>query len=301
MNILGVIYRYQLVVGRVHLAIDRSDVELRSSRLKSMSKADRAREVPHACFFSGKSAPGYFVAKLVIKLVNSVAEIVNSDPDVSDILKIVFIPNYNGKLCSAMLRSRDLTSTVLVSLAEIIIPASDISQHISTAGTEASGTSNMKFVLNGGLILGTIDGANIEIGEEAGAENIFFFGKKADQVEDVRHGNRYRRMDMDPKLRVVVDLIEHGTFGDPKTFEPLLCTSQSGHQRVFIALLIPLRVPATLTTGGDYYIVNADFDSYINTQAVVDAAFRDKEGWARKVITAAFRLVRQGSRPCSRH
>lgn len=79
-----------------------------------------------------------------------------------------------------------------------------------------------QFVLNGGLILGTIDGANIEIGDEVGAENIFFFGKKADQVEDVRHGNRYRRMDMDPKLRVVVDLIDHGTFGDPKTFEPLI-------------------------------------------------------------------------------
>lgn len=128
MNILGVIHRYE--------------------KLSRMSESDLERVVPHVVIFSGKSAPGYYMAKLVIKLINNVAIVLNADKKTSKYLKLVFIPNYN------------------VSLAEIIVPASDISQHISTAGTEASGTSNMKFVLNGGLIIGTVDGANIEIGEE---------------------------------------------------------------------------------------------------------------------------------------
>jgi starch phosphorylase len=181
-----------------------------------MTKQERATEVSHACIFSGKSAPGYFIAKLVIKLINAVAEVVNQDADVSDILKVIFIPNYN------------------VSLAEVIVPASDISQHISTAGTEASGTSNMKFVLNGGLILGTIDGANIEIGEEVGDGNIFFFGHKAEEIEDIRHGNRYRKLDMDPKLKIVCELIQTGTFGDPKIFDPLIGTNSLQSETNFL-------------------------------------------------------------------
>jgi len=225
MNILGVIHRYL--------------------RLKKMSAEDRAKEVPRLVVFAGKSAPGYFIAKLVIKLINSVGEVVNNDPEIGNVLKVVFIPNYN------------------VSLAEIIIPASDISQHISTAGTEASGTSNMKFVLNGGIILGTVDGANIEIGEEIGEDNIFFFGVKADEVEDIRHLNRYRKIEMDPDLRNVLDAIERGTFGDPKIFEPLV---------------------ATLTVGGDYYLISKDFASYIEAQAEADEAYKDKVGWAKKSI-----------------
>ena len=225
MNILGVIHRYL--------------------RLKKLTPEQRAKEVPRLVVFAGKSAPGYFIAKLVIKLINSVGEVVNNDPEIGDILKVVFIPNYN------------------VSLAEIIIPASDISQHISTAGTEASGTSNMKFVLNGGIILGTVDGANIEIGEEIGEENIFFFGVKADEVEDIRHLNRYRKIEMDPDLRNVLDAIEKGTFGDPKIFEPLV---------------------ATLTVGGDYYLISKDFASYIEAQADADEAYKDKVGWAKKSI-----------------
>lgn len=225
MNILGVIHRYL--------------------RLKKMTPEQKAKEVPRLVVFAGKSAPGYFIAKLVIKLINSVGEVVNNDPEIGDILKVVFIPNYN------------------VSLAEIIIPASDISQHISTAGTEASGTSNMKFVLNGGIILGTVDGANIEIGEEIGEENIFFFGVKADEVEDIRHLNRYRKIEMDPDLRNVLDAIEKGTFGDPKIFEPLV---------------------ATLTVGGDYYLISKDFASYIEAQADADEAYKDKVGWAKKSI-----------------
>lgn len=225
MNILGVIHRYL--------------------QLKKMTPEEKAKEVPRLVIFAGKSAPGYFIAKLVIKLINAVGEVVNNDPEIGNILKVVFIPNYN------------------VSLAEIIIPASDISQHISTAGTEASGTSNMKFVLNGGLILGTIDGANIEIGEEIGEENIFFFGVKADEVEDIRHLNRYRKIEMDPDLRNVLDSIEKGTFGDAKIFEPLV---------------------ATLTVGGDYYLISKDFASYIEAQADADAAYKDRVGWAKKSI-----------------
>jgi starch phosphorylase len=130
MNILGVIHRYL--------------------ELKQMPAAERKKETPHVVMLGGKAAPGYFIAKLVIKLINAVANVINNDEDMHSLLKVVFLPNYN------------------VSFAEIIIPANDISQHISTAGTEASGTSNMKFVLNGGVILGTVDGANIEIGEEVG-------------------------------------------------------------------------------------------------------------------------------------
>lgn len=120
----------------------------------------------------------------------------NEDPDTSDYLKLVFIPNYN------------------VSLAEIIIPASDISQHISTAGTEASGTSNMKFVLNGGIILGTVDGANIEIGEEVGDENIWLFGALAHEVDDIRHEQTYHGVVLDENLAAVVRDIRGGVFGD---------------------------------------------------------------------------------------
>ncbi|KAI8614952.1 glycosyl transferase [Chytriomyces sp. MP71] len=228
MNILGVIHRYK--------------------RLKALDQTELAKEVMKVVIFAGKSAPGYFIAKLIIKLINNVANIINEDPDTSDYLKLVFIPNYN------------------VSLAEIMIPASDISQHISTAGTEASGTSNMKFVLNGGLIIGTVDGANIEIGEEVGEENIWLFGALTPDVEDIRHAQRYRATVLDPELELVVKAIQAGEFGEPYIFDPLI---------------------STLTVGHDYYIIGKDFPAYLETLAAIDQAYKDKAAWAKRSINAA--------------
>ena len=185
MNILGVIVRYYYI--------------------KEMAEVDRqAKLVPRVVIFGGKAAPGYDIAKLVIKLINMVADTVNRDPEVFPYLSVVFIPNYN------------------VSLAEIIIPASDISQHISTAGTEASGTSNMKFVLNGGLIIGTMDGANVEIRQEIGEDNIFIFGCLAEEVPMIRHNQRFRQMELNEKLSLVINLISSDKFGPHGPIRPLL-------------------------------------------------------------------------------
>jgi starch phosphorylase len=231
MNILGVIHRY--------------------ANLKKMNAAQRKEVVPRVIIFGGKAAPGYYIAKLVIKLINSVGEVVNNDKDIGDLLKVVFIPDYN------------------VSVAEVIIPANDISQHISTAGTEASGTSNMKFVLNGGIILGTVDGANIEIYEEIGDDQIFLFGARAEQVEDLRHVQRYRNVPMNPELQAVIHLIENGTFGESHIFQPLI---------------------NTITVGKDYYLISVDFASYLESQELVDEAFKDKKAWAQKSILCTARM-----------
>ncbi|KAI8098924.1 glycosyl transferase [Halteromyces radiatus] len=225
LNILGVIYRYRELID--------------------MDKSERSKLVPRVVIFGGKAAPGYYVAKLVIKLINSVAQVVNNDESIDGLLKVVFIPDYK------------------VSLAEIIIPASDISQHISTAGTEASGTSNMKFVLNGGLILGTVDGANIEIRDEIGQDNIFMFGTLADKVSDLRHHQKFYGVLIDANLQGVLDFIESGVFGEASIFNPLI---------------------DTLTYGGDYYLISQDFDDYLNAQDKVDQTFRDKSLWAKKSI-----------------
>ena len=146
----------------------------RYNALKSMTAAERQKVVPRAVIIGGKAAPGYDMAKLIIYLVNSVGSVVNNDTDTNDYLKVVFLPNY------------------CVSFAEIIIPGCDISQHISTAGMEASGTSNMKFALNGVLILGTMDGANVEIAEDIGKENMFIFGATADKVSTLFFGCNFR-------------------------------------------------------------------------------------------------------------
>ncbi|KAI8059552.1 glycosyl transferase [Gongronella butleri] len=225
LNILGVIHRYR--------------------ELREMSDSERAQQVPRVVIFGGKAAPGYEIAKLVIKLINSVAETIDQNQAVSSLLKVVFIPDYN------------------VSLAEMIIPASDLSHHISVAGMEASGTSNMKFVLNGGLILGTVDGANIEIRDHIGEENMFLFGTLADQVAELRHEQKYHGVLMDPDLQLVFDDIQAGLFGDPAVFNPLI---------------------DTIEYGGDYYLISEDFGAFLDAQKRVDATFKDKAAWARKSI-----------------
>jgi len=231
LNIFGVIHRYL--------------------ELKDMSPEERKKMVPRVSIFAGKAAPGYWMAKTIIHLVNQVSKVVNEDKDIGDALKVVFMEDYN------------------VSKAEIIVPASDISEHISTAVTEASGTSNMKFVLNGGLIIGTCDGANIEITREVGEDNIFLFGNLAEDVEDLRHAHRYSGLEIDPHLTRVFETIRSGTFGDAGQFSALV---------------------NSITDHGDYYLVSDDFKSYVETQRLIDEAYKQQPEWLGKTITAVARM-----------
>ncbi|CAI9631929.1 unnamed protein product [Alternaria burnsii] len=231
LNIFGVIHRYL--------------------QIKAMSPEDRKKLAPRVSIFGGKAAPGYWMAKTVIHLINKVGDVVNNDKDVGDALKVVYLADYN------------------VSKAEIICPASDISEHISTAGTEASGTSNMKFCLNGGLIIGTCDGANIEITREIGDQNIFLFGNLAEDVEDLRHAHMYSHYQLDPQLANVFDAIHNGTFGDADQFSALI----NG-----------------IVDHGDYYLVSDDFASYIKTQELIDESYKNTEEWTTKTITTVARM-----------
>jgi starch phosphorylase len=203
---------------------------------------------PRTFIISAKAAPGYAIAKLTIKLIHQVAEVINRDPQVFEKLKVVFLPNYR------------------VSLAEKIIPAADLSEQISLAGTEASGTGNMKMQLNGALTIGTLDGANSEIMEEVGNENIFIFGLTAQDVEKCRPTyNSQKVYDDDEEIRRAIQLIERDLFSmlEPGIFRPLT---------------------QGLLSQGDYYMLLADFRDYIQTQDLVNAAYRDRRGWIRKAI-----------------
>ncbi|RDW79616.1 alpha-1,4 glucan phosphorylase [Coleophoma cylindrospora] len=231
MNIFGVIHRYLTI--------------------KAMSPEERKKLAPRVSIFGGKAAPGYWMAKTIIHLVNSVGAVINKDADVGDLLKVIFLEDYN------------------VSKAETIIPASDISEHISTAGTEASGTSNMKFVLNGGLIIGTCDGANIEITREVGENNIFLFGNLSEDVDELRHAHTYGRHELDPNLTKVFDSIKSGTFGDVNSFSALI---------------------GAIEDHGDYYLVSDDFLSYIQTQDLVDQAYKNQDEWVSKCIISVARM-----------
>ncbi|HEX8874293.1 MAG TPA: glycogen/starch/alpha-glucan phosphorylase, partial [Nitrosospira sp.] len=208
-----------------------------------------AEYVPRTVIFGGKAAPGYTQAKLIIKLINDVADIVNNDPQIGGHLKVVFMPNYD------------------VSTAEEMIPAADLSEQISTAGTEASGTGNMKLALNGALTIGTLDGANIEIGNEVGEDNIFIFGLTAAEVAEMK-ANGYQPWniyDANAELRAVLDMIGSGFFSpdEPDRFKPIV---------------------DTLLQHGDKYMLLADYASYIACQKKVETAYQDQEQWIRKAI-----------------
>ncbi len=213
--------------------------------------AEAARTmVPRVVVFAGKAASAYHMAKLVIELIHGVAKTVNNDPRVGDLLKVVFAPNYS------------------VSLAEMIIPAADLSEQISTAGTEASGTGNMKFALNGALTIGTLDGANVEMREYVGADNIFIFGHTTPEVAAIRaEGYQPRSIyESNAVLKRVLDAIAAGDFSPAN--EP------ARFQQIFDVLV----------NWGDHYLLLADFDSYVATQAQVDALFKDPYAWAKKAI-----------------
>jgi starch phosphorylase len=218
---------------------------VRYNRLKSNPSLDL---VPRTVLFGAKAAPGYAMAKLIIKLIHQVAETIGRDPQIADKLKVVFVPNYR------------------VSLAEKIIPAADLSEQISLAGTEASGTGNMKFMLNGALTIGTLDGANVEILEEVGPENIFIFGLKAEEVEQRRATYRPRDIyNQDQEVRLALDMIQQNFFNmmEPGIFDPIL---------------------SSLLDEGDRYMLLADLRSYIGAQDQVDKAYKDRDGWTRKAI-----------------
>ena len=213
-----------------------------------IKNGDTKNWTPRNVLIGGKAAPGYHMAKLLIKLVNNVAEIVNSDPDVGAKLKVAFLPNYN------------------VSAMEVICPGTDLSEQISTAGKEASGTGNMKFMMNGALTIGTYDGANIEILEQVGEENFFLFGLKADEVTTMQtHYNPQSFIDNDPHLQAVMSLLESGHFN---LFEP----------NIFHDIIASIRSP------NDSWLTLADFSSYIECQENAANCYRDRESWIRKSI-----------------
>ncbi|HTY55921.1 MAG TPA: glycogen/starch/alpha-glucan phosphorylase [Candidatus Binataceae bacterium] len=210
---------------------------------------------PRTFIFGGKAAPGYAIAKLIIKLINSVAEVVNADHDVDGRIKVVFIPDFNVKV------------------GQRIYPAADLSEQISTAGKEASGTGNMKFAMNGALTIGTLDGANVEIRESVGDENFFLFGLTAPQVFAIQaEGYRPRQIyDRNAELREVMDALANGVFsrGDRDMFRPLV-DSLLNH---------------------DPFLVLADYQSYVECQAQVSSAFSDERSWAAK---SALNIARMG-------
>ena len=217
-----------------------------------IKRGDANNWVDRVVLLGGKAAPGYVMAKSVIKLANAVADVVNRDPDVGDRLKLIFLPDYN------------------VSKMEVICPGTDLSEQVSTAGKEASGTGNMKFMMNGAITIGTLDGANIEIREEVGDENFFLFGLTADEVAGRRgQGNPWGVINGDEDLRRVVNLIKSAHFNplEPGIFDDIL---------------------GSITDWGDYWMVTADFRSYVDTQAKAAEAFTDKARWGRmSVLNAA--------------
>jgi starch phosphorylase len=245
---------YDVMVKRLH--------EYKRQLLKAMHiitlynrlKDDPALAVtPRTFIFGAKAAPGYVMAKLIIKLINSVAEVVNDDPAVSQLLKVAFLPNFN------------------VTLGQSIYPAADLSEQISLAGKEASGTGNMKFALNGALTIGTLDGANIEIRERVGEENFYLFGLRVEEVFALKERGYSPRdyVEADVELKRVIDQIAGGVFsdGDPTLFEPIV-RSLLDH---------------------DEYLLLADYRAYVDCQERVDQDYRRADEWTRRSILNAAR------------
>jgi len=217
------------------------------TRYRRILAQPQAQWQPRAVIFAGKAASAYHMAKLVIKLIGDVAKTVNSDPRVGDRLKVVFLPNYS------------------VSLAEVIMPAADLSEQISTAGTEASGTGNMKFALNGALTIGTLDGANVEMKEQVGDENIFIFGHTTPQVSELRRKGYVPRdwIAKDAELEAVLEMIRDGSF----------CPDEPGRfQAIYDALV----------NWGDHYLLLADYRMYVDMQDQVDRVYANADDWSRR-------------------
>lgn len=215
--------------------------------------------IPRTFLFAGKAAPGYMMAKLIIKLINSLAEIINNDPDCKDRLRVVFFPDFNVKN------------------AQRIYPAADISEQISTAGKEASGTGNMKMSLNGALTIGTYDGANIEIREEVGEDNFFLFGQRAEQIQQTRAAGYHPRhyYESDAELKAALDALHGGLFspGQPDLFHPL----------------------ADDMINHDEFMVLADYQDYVSCQSRVDELWKDPSAWTKKSILNVARMGRFSS------
>lgn len=218
--------------------------------IKKSPKDQRERFVPRAFLMGGKAAPGYFLAKKIIKLAFSIADLVNNDHDTNTHMKFVFLPNY------------------CVSMAQMLVPAADISEHISVAGTEASGTSNMKFALNGCLIVGTMDGANIEISQKVGEENMFIFGTKFKDIAGAK--DRMSKTSFEQyfprELREVIKEVQQGLLGDPQHFKEVI---------------------ASFTHNNDWFLVGTDFTDYVAAQERVDELYRNQNEWAKKSIKTA--------------
>ena len=216
--------------------------------------------MPRTFIFGAKAAPSYHLAKVIIKFINTLGRVINNDPDVADRIKVVFVPDYS------------------VSLAEVIIPAADLSEQISTAGKEASGTGNMKLSLNGALTIGTWDGANIEIAEEVGDENIFIFGHKAHELVELRKSgyNPWLYCERNPELKRVVEAISRNEF-----------TPEEG------SLFTELR--HAIADHGDTFFHMADYQPYVDCQARVSENYKDTDDWARKAVLNVARMSKFSS------
>jgi starch phosphorylase len=246
---------FDVLVKRIHEYKRQHLAALHIITLYLRLRRNPQANVPSRTFiFGGKAAPGYFMAKRIIKLINAIGEVVNADPDVRDRLKVVFFPDFN------------------VTNAQFIYPAANLSEQISTAGKEASGTGNMKFALNGALTIGTLDGANVEIREEVGAENFFLFGLTANQVTELRtHGYRPRdHYDKNETLREVIDFIASGALGrgDADLFRPI------------VENLVQ----------NDPFLLLVDYQAYIDAQERVSALWRDQRAWTRQSILNTARM-----------